>query len=224
MESRSVKTVKNLEHLERKRDIFTEKFLHTASKILIDHPDQDIDSFCQTFLPSKTDIIELLKISKKKSTNNIRRQSRLRAGGSPSCLDSQLIKHLCRDWKIFEEDFDKLNQNIPSSSPKTPNESRDSCEALFSVENPDLRVYECECKAKSIDPKSSKSSPHETEKDQYVVESNTHNISHIINPGEMTKIFINKSRIDVTRSITDNPIFDEPIETIYVYRQKNRCE
>lgn len=224
MEPRSEKTVKNLEHLERKRNIFTEKFLHTASKILFDHPDQDIDSFCQTFLPSKTDIIELLKISKKKSTNNIRKHSRLRAGGSPSCLDSQLIKHLCKDWKIFEEDFDKLNQNIPSSSPKTPNESRDSYEALFSVENPDHRVYECECKAKSIDPKSSESSPHETKKDPYFVESNSHNISHIINPGEMTKIFINKSHIDVSRSVTDNPIFDEPIETIYVYRQKNRCE
>ena len=220
MEPRNEKTVKNLEHLERKRNIFTEKFLRSASKILIDLPDQDIDSFCQTFLPSKTDIIELLK----KSTNSIRNRSRLRAGGSPSCLDSQLIKHLCKDWKIFEEDFDKLNQKIPSNSHKNPNESRDSCEALFSVITPNHKVYECECKAKTIDPKSSESSPHETEENPPVNESSSYNISHIINPGEMTKIFINKSRIDVTRSVTDNPIFDEPIETIYVYRQKNRCE
>lgn len=224
MEARSEKTVKNLEHLERKRDIFTEKFLRTASKILIDLPDQDIDSFCQTFLPSKTDIIELLKKTKKKSTNNIQNRSRLRAGGSPSCLDSQLIEHLCKDWKIFEEDFDKLNQNIPSSSHKKPNESKDSCEAVFSVTTPNHKVYECECKAKNIDPKTSESSPHKTEENPHIIESSSHNISHIINPGEMTKIFINKSHIDVSRSVTDNPIFDEPIETIYVYRQKNRSE
>ncbi|CAO1369571.1 unnamed protein product [Diamesa tonsa] len=220
MEPQSEKTVKNLEHLERKRDIFTEKFLRTASKILLDHPEQDIDSLCRTFLPSKTDIIELLKKSKKKSTNSTSNRSRLRAGGSPSCLDSQLIEHLCKDWKIFEEDFDKLNQNIPSSSHKKPDDSKDSSEEVFPVTASNHKKHGC--KAKNIDSKFTESIPHKTEETPHTNETTSHNISHIINPGEMTKIFINKSHVDVSRSVTDNPIFDEPIETIYVYRQKNR--
>lgn len=225
METRSEKTEKSLEYLERKRDTFTDIFLRTSYNILNAHPDQDIDSFCQTFLPSKTDIIQMLKKSRKNPTNSIRKNNpRLRAGGSasPTCLDSQLIEQLCRDWKIFEEDFGKLNNNIPLTSLDKTNQSKDSCHAIFS--DPDYKVFECECKAKKIDQKPTESSTFETEFIPHETESTSHNISQIINAGEMTKIFINKSRIDVNRSMTNNPIFDEPIETIYVYRQKNRCD
>jgi hypothetical protein len=52
-------------------------------------------------------------------------------------------------------------------------------------------------------------------------QSDTLNLPQIINPGEMAKIFVQKSRIDCIRSSTDKPDFDDDIlETIYIYRSK----
>lgn len=51
--------------------------------------------------------------------------------------------------------------------------------------------------------------------------SHPHIISQILNSGEMSKILVKKSRVDVLNSKMDEPDFkDDNLETIYIYRAK----
>lgn len=60
---------------------------------------------------------------------------------------------------------------------------------------------------------------HEKKKSDQEYDSD--NLHQIINPGEMSKIFIQKSGVNVVRSKTDKPNFnDDNLETIYIYRSK----
>ncbi|CRK93480.1 CLUMA_CG007016, isoform A [Clunio marinus] len=50
---------------------------------------------------------------------------------------------------------------------------------------------------------------------------NAHQITQVINPGELAKIFIQNSRFNIIRSMTDKPKFNEDPEAIYIYRSRN---
>lgn len=47
-----------------------------------------------------------------------------------------------------------------------------------------------------------------------------HFLSHELNYGELSKIFVQKSRVDVVRSAMDKPDFGDHLETIYIYRAR----
>lgn len=198
MESKKVKTNRYLAYLEAKRDDFVKKLVRVGAKMVnMNDEDYDLEAFIKSFVPSSNSL--------KKKIIDEARESRLSLVTEPSIkeesIDSVLFEALRVQIKEFEKDFKELRI---ITEPENANDD----EKVPAEDEPKPQQQE-------------KQKPHKKTPDDGEIAAESHYLSQVINPGEMSKIFVQKSRVDVVRSMIDNPNFDEDnLETIYIYRSK----
>lgn len=193
MDSKKCKSDRYLGYLLCKRDEFMEKLVRVGAKLVIMNEDgYDLESFIKAFVPTADCLKKRIMKEAQESQMSLRNKACAEVEEKES-LDSNLLEALRAQFNEFERDFNDLRKLTES----------EECE----TENP----------AKKIEEKSPKKP-----QDPPEIAFDTHHLSQIINPGEMSKIFVQKSRVDVVRSNTAQPDFDDNLETIYIYRSK-RC-
>jgi hypothetical protein len=116
-----------------------------------------------------------------------------------SDFDSKLIEQLREICNGFEKEFKATNSSTKNNY-ESPRASSSSMKSAADYESPKMM-------------KKPVSNVHNAHGD-------AHFLSHELNYGELSKIFVQKSRVDVVRSAMDKPDFEDHLETIYVYRAK----
>ena len=201
MESKEEKSKRYYDYLSYKRKKFVQQLTRVGAKLVcLNDGDYDIENFLGTFLPPsgflKNKIMSEVATSQ---TELIQERSLKLNVGDNRCIDTQLIDALKTEFTKFQEDFQKL---FSDTNPD------DSCASSpITVKLPKRKEQ----------PKSS-----EVKQDEVELNGDTYYINQVLNPGEMSKIFVQKSGADVVRSKMDKPSFeDENLESIYIYRSKN---
>lgn len=201
MESKEEKSKRYYDYLSCKREQFVQQLTRVGAKLVcLNDGDYDLESFLKTFLPPsgflKNKIMS--EVSASQTVLLQERPFKLNSDDNP-CIDSQLIDALKIEFTKFHEDFQKL----------------------FSDTNPDESLASLPVTVNLPKRKEQPKCP-EFKQDKVKSSGDTHYINQTLNPGEMSKIFVQKSGADVVRSKTDKPNFeDENLETIYIYRSKN---
>lgn len=108
-----------------------------------------------------------------------------------TCLDSDLINALKCEWESFEKEFDELLQDLDSTD---------------------------HCKPPQLAKKLRKTKKKNSRSECPDVASLC--LQQVLNPGELSKIFVQQKGMDEVRSFEDKPNFDDNLETIYIYRSK----
>lgn len=191
------KSIKYLTFLEKQRDQYVSYLAHVGAKIVdLNDGDYNLDYFIQRFVPSHICIKELIVTQLEESQTTFH--------SSHECpfvnLDSDIVDALKARYLEFEKDFkDLLRVTDPdcdesvSLSPKKPPKRKEPTNIPFE-------------------------SPQETEQDH----SDSHCLEQTLNPGELSKIFVQTHRTDVVNFNTDKPnLEDDVAETFYIYRSKH---
>lgn len=189
-----------LEFLEEKCNEYLQHLICIGTK-LAKKGKFDEESFSQTFFPKRDFVLRKIREQAKAH------QKVEKAPSKTSCLDSQLIdeiRALCLNYeKDLCETF-KSNDESPKSSD-------------FSMQT----AKPCESPAeKAPKEKIKKPKANDVKCDEF---GDSHFLTQELNYGELSKIFVQKSRVDVVRSKMDKPDFEDHLETIYVYRTRPSC-
>lgn len=124
-------------------------------------------------------------------------------------FDSRFIEAIKEQIVDLEEDFLKLNESTDCDKQTEPVTRKQRID-----EEPE-RLAQPKATAKE-------QAPNTAQANDFTCNSHhAHHLAQVINPGEMSKIFVQKSRIEVVRSMPNKPDFDDDnIETIFIYRSK----
>lgn len=197
MESKNDKTERYLGYLLNKREEFISKLVRVGAKLVNMNDDYDLDAFIKTFVPSSNFLKKKIFEEAKDSQLSLVTEPKFEEKEKKSC-DDDLIEALRNQYMDFEKDFNELRK---ITEPETDDEAESE-----------------PVKPKRPEPKLPKKSP---KPDDGEIAADSHYLTQVINPGEMSKIFVQKSRVDVVRSLLDEPNFDDDnLETIYIYRSK----
>lgn len=193
MASKKEKTDRYISYMLAKRDEFIDKLVRVGAKLLVmNDDDYDLEAFVKAFVPSTNFLKNKIYEEARESQLSLSPSKAEASCEKKDSFDAQLLEALRTQFLDFEKDFKELR--------KIPEPDEDECEP----EPPK------EASKRSKTPK--KCSDHACD---------SHSLTQVINPGEMSKIFVQKSRIDVINSKLDNPDFnDDNLETIYIYRSK----
>lgn len=152
------------------------------------------ESFSRTFFPKRDFVIR-----------KIREQTAAQQQSSSfPCLDSQLIEELRVLCKNYEKDF---NETFVDESPTTSS----------NVSMQSTKLCESPVAANQKSPKEKIKKTNAAKCDEF---GDSHFLTQELNYGELSKIFVQKTRVDVVRSKMDKPDFEDHLETIYVYRTR----
>lgn len=210
MESSKEKSDRYYAYLTCKREMFIKNLTRIGAKLVsLNDGEYDLEEFLKDFLPP-ADLMKQ-KITEKVSETQINlshRTPRQDEDLDSNGIDSQLINALKAEFKIFEKDFQNLLK-------KTDPEELSTCASSLD------RFDEPVVKTKPDKPKPTKTQ-RELSNESAGIARGSHYVNQVINPGEMSKIFVQKTRTDVLNSKMEKPKFDDDnLETIYIYRSKN---
>ncbi|KAG5674341.1 hypothetical protein PVAND_004316 [Polypedilum vanderplanki] len=193
-----------------KRDNYVNHLVRVGSKLL-KKGEFNAKSFSKNFIIDKDEIIKKIeeKVKYEIDIEGIsivtNRDKEKRKDNMKTCFDSQLIDILRPHIDTFAKELNEVVQN--SECCKHQEESNESMKT----------VIECESSGdkKEKNNKATFSANEDNDDDAYCV-------SQELMPGECSKIFVQKSRIDIVHSNMDDDIDFENdlIETIYVFRRK----
>lgn len=177
------------------RKCFEDRLVKVGAKLKELDDEFDLDSYWEAFIPAKDEV--------KKDINEKVRASRAKlpraASKADYCLDSHLIQAFRAELDIYQKDFNDLRKATePDDVCPNPWEA-EPCHSSFS---------------KAKQPKKNPSCGDDER-------SGALCLQQVINPGELSKIFVQKHNMDLVRSFEDKPNFDDNLEAIYIYRSKN---
>lgn len=206
MESKEEKSKRYHDYLSLKREEFVQKLIRIGAKLVcLNNGDYDLDSFLKTFVPSNNFLKNKIKAEVKESQTKLLQESPLKDNlkHDTGCVDSQLIDALKAEFTKFEKDFQELLTVTDEAN----------CASSSSTVTQTLKLPGREKKPKCIK---------KIQKD-VKINRDAHCINQILNPGEMSKIFVQKAGADIVSSkMCSEPNFDDDnLETIYIYRSKN---
>ena len=196
MNPKETKSDRYLGYLVCKRDEFINKLVRVGAKLVnMQDEDFDLETFIKAFVPT-TECLKkkIFKEAQDSQLSLANKACKNKEVQEKESLDSNLLEALRAQFLEFEKDFKELRRITESE--------------------------DCESEGKTV-----KKCEEKKEKLHEVCETvgDLHHLSQILNPGEMSKIFVQKSRVDCVRSQMDKPNFDDDnLETIYIYRSK-RC-
>lgn len=216
MESKEEKTDLYFAYISRKRDQFIQNLTRFGVKLVNLHAgsNYNLDHYLKTFVPSEEDLkrkiyheVKESKVDLAASKDDAESQELVQ---DPGCFDFALVDALKAEFVKFEKDFQKLlkvtdpDDDVESSPPaNTPKYPERAASAKSAVKKPEKLLDEAEMDKEA--------------------DGNRYCIDQVLNPGELSKIFVQKHRVDAVRSKTDKPNFnDDLVETIYVYRSNNK--
>lgn len=200
MESKAEKTERYYAYLLNQRELFINNLTRIGAKLMNLHDDNyDLDHFIDVFVPPQLLLMRKIEEQVRESRISLIQDQ---AGHGFSEFDCRFIEAMKDELKELGDDFMKLRTTTG------PN---------------DISKHEEE--KKQADPIAQEKPTEKKQKDAakltQVVDETPPYLHQVINPGEMSKIFVQKSRIDIVRSMTEKPDFDDDnIETIYIYRSK----
>lgn len=151
----------------------------------------DEEKFSKTFLPQKEFVMK-----------KIREEELQEPPRTSSEFDSRLFQQIREICKKFEAEFNETDEATKCDESPRAHASRTSMNTPTN--------YESQPKV------TKKQVPHS----QQHAHGDSHVVSQELNYGELSKIFVQKSRVDVVRSMMEKPDFEDHLETIYIYRQK----
>lgn len=194
---------KEEEFLEEKCDEYLQHLICMGTKLAKKGKFNE-ENFSRTFFPKQEFVLRKIreKIRQEEDKASVAKKA-------PSCFDSQLIEEIRAVCKSHEKDLDeiaKLSDDSPGSSSKTMRLARE-------CDSPDEKPVAAST-AKKEKPIKHDDMP----------SGDSHFLTQELNYGELSKIFVQKSRVDVVRSKMDKPDFEDHIETIYVYRTRPCCD
>lgn len=196
MDSNKEKTERYRKYLIKKREEFINGLMRVGCKMIqLNDNNFDLDKFIKEFVPSGDFLKKQICDSVESSAASVREAQNKEKQEN---VQSPVIEALKAQFMDFEK--------------------------LLKTTNP---CDEYEEDAVQVKPKTKQrqqvtSQDDNAEPDEFVTSTDCRCINHTIVPGEMSKIFVQKTRFDVVRSITEQPNFDdENLETIYIYRSKN---
>lgn len=151
--------------------------------------------------------------------------------GTKLAKKGKLDEHKFSQTFLPQKDFvlKKIREQAQEDSPKTSNIDSKLIDQLREIcNNFEKEFNETDKKTKIDDSPSSASmksavdcdSPKVMKKPVQHAQGDAHFLSQDLNYGELSKIFVQKSRVDVVRSAMDKPDFEDHLETIYVYRAR----
>lgn len=198
MESKKEKSKRYYDYLSGKRDQFVHSLTRVGVKLVsLNDGDFDLEYFVNNFLPPKDFLKNKIIAEVKESQTALVLESSLKENSG--CIDSLLIDALKDEFTKFEKDFQEL---LTVADPDDGTSSGNSVTRT-------KKLRQQKQQAKCVDKKQQQN-------------DESYCISQVLNPGEMSKIFVKKAGANVVRSKTDKPNFDdENLETIYIYRSKN---
>lgn len=209
MESNKEKSDRYYAYLACKRKHFINSLTRVGAKLVNLDNDYDVKDFLKEFVP-QTDFLEkkIAEKARESQTELVQELPVKKRPSSSTCLDSQLIQALQAEFKIFEKDFqDLLKKTDPEKVSSCGSSSGDCSESL--------------AQAKPVPKTKQTVKENEVLKESPGIARDSHYIHQVINPGEMSKIFVQKTRADVLSTKMDEPNFsDNNLETIYIYRTK----
>lgn len=177
------------------RECFEDKIVKTGAKLKALDDEFDLDSYLEAFVPGKDDLKRCINQKFHASQMKVPRP----ASKVDHYLDSHLIKAFKAELDTFHKDFNELRKvTEPDVVCQDPREAQ-PCHSSFS-------------KAKLLKKKALRCDDER---------SDALCLQQVINPGELSKIFVQKNRMDLVRSFEDKPNFDDNLETFYIYRSKN---
>lgn len=199
MESKVEKTERYYAYLLNKRDLFIDNLTRIGAKLMNLHDENyDLARYIDVFVPSRLFLMRKIEEQVRESKISLIQDQ---AGPGFSDLDCRFIEAMKDELMELGDDFMKL---------RTATDPNDINKHEEEEKQPDPIAQ-----AKPTEKKRKEAAKPTSEVDE------TPYLHQIINPGEMSKIFVQKSRIDVVRSMTEKPDFDDDnIETIYIYRSK----
>lgn len=200
MDSKSAKSNGHYAFLTKQRDEYIKNLTRIGTELsLLNDGNFDIHSFVKQFIPSRDKVKnEVIKEFIGSQTSSPQRQSKSSPDQGNS-VDSQLMEAIQAEFKKYENEFrDTL---------KISEEDSDVA-SFVEVEVPE------KVSRKKRDKKSQSSPVGDCDVNDIFIDQ-------VINHGELSKIFVQKSRVDVVRSKTNKPCFEDAnLETIYIYRSK----
>lgn len=208
MESKKEKSDRYYSYLACKRETFINHLTRVGAKLVnLNDGAYDLEEFLKEFMPPVNFLKN--KIAQKASESQVElAREPAQKSEATNCIDSQLIEALRAEFQSFEKDFQNL---LKATAP----DELSSCASSLSCQESVVQAKPA-VKAKSTPKKQ------ENSKESPVVAHGSHYIHQVINPGEMSKIFVRKTHADVVNSKMDKPNFDDDnLETIYIYRSKN---
>lgn len=177
------------------RQGFEDKLVRIGAKLKELDDEFDLDSYYKAFVPAKDEVM--------KDINEKFRQSRPKLPRSASKVDHSLDSHLIQAYRAelehFQKDFNELRKVT---------EPDDVCQNQFEAEP---------CHSSFPKKKQAKKKPSGCDDER----GGSLCLQQVINPGELSKIFVQKHSMDLVRSFEDKPNFDDNLEAIYIYRSKN---
>lgn len=191
-----------------KRDKYINSLIRVGSK-LAKQGKFNRDSFSRNFLLDKEEIIKKIEetVEYEKA---VHKANAAVANENASYLDnSDLINLIRPQIDNFQRDFDELQKNIGQES----NASMvTAIECASNEKNPNISK-----RSKKVINNRRTNSVDDNKMDNV---GDSHFVSQELKPGELSKIFIQKSRVDVVHSTMDKPDFDDLLETIYIFRER----
>lgn len=177
------------------RRCFEEKLVKIGAKLKELDDGFDLDAYWETFVPGKDEVKKDIKEKVRASRTKLPR----RASKAERCLDSHLIEAFRAELDAYQKDFNELRKvTEPDDDCPEPWEA-EPCHSSFSkAKQPKMKPSRCDDER-----------------------SGALCLQQVINPGELSKIFVQKHSMDLVRSFEDKPNFDDNLEAIYIYRSKS---
>lgn len=248
MDSVNEKSKPCIDYMEKKRDEFLNILTHVGAKLYaLNEGNVDWEDFLGCMLPTPDDlmsrIIQQVSQSDLNDSSCSKQDNKELSKDPADCLDSSLVDALKREHKKLEKEILKLSEascrkaasklkcakGNAISAKKLPRQKPDKKESQGCTDG-NTEIKEAKGETASVDG-SGRSCRCVNKREQVGLKSipehpdGYHCLSQVINPGEMSKIFVQKTRCDVVSSAVDAPSFDDDnVETIYIYRSKKSAE
>lgn len=190
----------------KKRDAYVEQAVKIGAKLKGMNKDFDMEDFLQVLVPPSSWLKN--KIERKYEESQTLLCEKQPHVNVKNCFDSDLIEALKKEFNNFQNDYEELLKNTDPSN----------CASEMSLLSKDTEPERC-AKVKQLKKPCRESKVKCKESKELDGESLC--LQQVINPGEMSKIFVQKNRTDVVRSFEEKPNFDDNLETIYIYRSKH---
>lgn len=200
-----------IEFLEEKCNEYLEHLICVGTK-LAKKGKFDEEKFSKHFFPKRDFVLRKIKEQSFTTLSN-KKENKKESPSKTSCLDSEIIKEMRAMCKELNQDFAKLMT-------KEDYDEENNDESAHKNSRTDSVTNESSNRFEKL-PKKEKSTITKHQEEEDCGES--HSIIQDLNYGELSKIFVQKSRIDVVRSKMEKPDFEDHLETIYVYRTRPSC-
>lgn len=209
MESKDEKIQRYYAYLKKKREIYIHNLTRIGAKLMNLHEgDYNLEGYIKEFVPPLPFLKRKIEDEVRESQISLVEDPTSQANGLTD-FDSRFIEAIKEQIVDLEEDFLKLNESTDCDKQTEPVTRKQRID-----EEPE-RLAQPKATAKE-------QAPNTAQANDFTCNSHhAHHLAQVINPGEMSKIFVQKSRIEVVRSMPNKPDFDDDnIETIFIYRSK----